>query len=50
MYKTKYIYRVYKKKKKKVMWKYRACLVRVFVFCFDFVTFYFIEVRTLILI
>ena len=29
---------------------YRACLVRVFVFCFGFVTFYFIEVRTLILI
>jgi hypothetical protein len=28
----------------------RACLVRVFVFCFGFVTFYFIEVGTLILI
>ena len=27
-----------------------ACLVRVFVFCFGFVTFYFIEVGTLILI
>ena len=24
----------------------RACLVRVFVFCFGFVTFYFIEVGT----
>jgi hypothetical protein len=28
----------------------RACLVRVFVFCFGFVIFYFIEVGTLILI
>ena len=28
----------------------RACLVRVFVFCFGFMTFYFIEVETLILI
>ena len=28
----------------------RACLVRVFVFCFGFMIFYFIEVGTLILI
>ena len=29
---------------------FRACLVRVFVFCFGFVTFFSIEVGTLILI
>ena len=28
----------------------RACLVRVFIFCFDFVTFFSIQLRTLILI
>ena len=36
-----------KEKKCKSLW---ACLVRVFVFCFGFVTFYFIKVGTLILI